>query len=509
MLTIMYDPKNARIVGEVPLEVTEYLYNALAYQLEGIDAAKAIFYASRGKKNKIFAFWDGINRLYQKGSKTFPTGLIWKVSQYLTSKGIQHNFKRINPSEDFNERFKPVHTPFVQTLREDQLQVIDSLLKYHRAAAQAPTGSGKSVVASELCMRFPKLKIMVTVPNLYLLHQTQQEIARFTKEEVGIWGDSEYEDGRIVVATIQTAVYGMPDLKNLKKSKKTLEEVVVTDEQKARRERLAEFDMIIYDEAHLVASDSHRILSDFAVNAWIRYGLSATLHREDGAEELLEGIIGPKVCQIDISPLMEKGILSEVRVHMFEYTHPEEEIKLNWKETQENVLQNISRTRFGISLAQKMMDEYGLTKILMLFVLENHGKQILAETLPICPEAVLIDGKDTMKKRGSAVQKLENSETKILLSSKILDVGANIPCVQGLIPLAAGKSTNVLGQRVGRILRPHAEKTISYVFDIYDKGNVYLENQAKQRLAAYCRFYGAHRVCIVKENGIVEQMGFE
>lgn len=505
MLTIKVNAIAAQIIGEVPNHTADALFKALAYEMENLQMAKAIFRNSRGKINSFLKFWDGVNRLYNKKNQTLPTGNLYEALEILTSHHLDYEVQytleapRAQRSLTRAGNLHPFRDAGKAKLRDYQDDLVTKLTAHYRSSAQAPTGSGKSIVLADLCRTYSAAKILVCVPNLYLLHQTRGDLAGFFGEPVGIWGDGEYEDQRVVVATVQSLSKDLPDLK-----KPAQRAAARTEAQLDRIAKLAEFTVVLYDEAHLVASDSHRILGYFLPNALVRHGVSATLRREDGAEKLLEGIIGPKVHEVSIEELVKRKLLTPMQIVMHEFQHAERETRGNWKDTVENTLKNIERTRFGIKLLEEMLKT--MNKVLVLYRFDEHGQQILEEIKALVPDCMLINGKASAKKRQEAVAALESGKIRVLIASTILDVGANIPCVQGLLPMAAGSGANVLMQRVGRILRPFPGKKVATVYDIFDLDDHHLEKQSTIRLQAYIAAYGPERVTRVRVNGRRERM---
>ncbi len=504
MVRIIYTPTKAFIETPIPPDVDEALEKELCYVVSGTDTARAMFYASGGQRNQMFRHWDGFHRLYKKDDRGFPTGLIDKVITFLKTHGLQ---VELAPYQGVDlTRFIPnLDAWFVPTLRDDQQYLTAALLGVARGVVQAPTGSGKTVMIAELTQRYPRLKILVCVPSKGLLHQTHKELQIFTGEQVGIWGDSKYEDGRIVVSTIQTACSKLPDMKRRK-------HVPKLDERQALGiNRLKEFEYVIYDEAHMVASESHRILAYWLPNAWIRHGLSATLKREDDCDMMVEGIIGPKQAEVEVDELIGKidprtgnPVLSELRIEMHEFRHPQ--LVFDWKETQENILKDVARTDFGVSLVRKALFDDGLENVVVLFRFDEHGQQILERIKALLPNVSveLIQGKTTTVQRDKAVARFVSGETKILVASTILDVGINIPEIQGLVIMNAEKGSAVLKQRVGRAMRYSARIAIKRIYDISDDNNPHLESQARARYLTYIMTYGLHRVTTVK-NGVVQR----
>src|SRR5262245_20888010 len=71
--------------------------------------------------------------------------------------------------------------------------------------------------------------------------------------------------------------------------------------------------LIIYDEVHLLPAPVFRITAE--LQARKRLGLTATLVREDGLEEDVYSLIGPKRYDVPWKELEQKGFIAEALCH--------------------------------------------------------------------------------------------------------------------------------------------------------------------------------------------------
>ncbi|OFX35646.1 MAG: hypothetical protein A2Z07_10500, partial [Armatimonadetes bacterium RBG_16_67_12] len=116
---------------------------------------------------------------------------------------------------------------------------------------------------------------LVVVPLRDLMYQWQRRIKRGLGVEAGILGDGRREVWPITVTTYDSAYIHMREIGN-------------------------RFRLIVYDEAHHLPAPTLRE-SALDCLAPMRLGLTATPWRADGADRLLEDLIGPVVYQEQIA----------------------------------------------------------------------------------------------------------------------------------------------------------------------------------------------------------------
>lgn len=168
----------------------------------------------------------------------------------------------------------PTLRPALPRLRPDQQAAVEA---WERAACRGvvvkPTGTGKTEIAMAIIARH-RVSALIVVPLRDLMYQWQRRIRQVLGVEAGILGDGRREVWPITVTTYDSAYIHMKEMGN-------------------------RFRLIVYDEAHHLPAPTLRE-SALDCLAPMRVGLTATPWRADGADRLLEDLIGPIVYQEEI-----------------------------------------------------------------------------------------------------------------------------------------------------------------------------------------------------------------
>ncbi|MDR1106744.1 MAG: helicase-associated domain-containing protein, partial [Treponema sp.] len=142
-----------------------------------------------------------------------------------------------------------------------------------------PCGSGKTVVGMVL-MSWLKTNTLILTTNVAAVHQWIEELLDKTELDAG--QIAEYTGDSKAVAPVTIATYQIITWRPDKKS----------DFPHFRLFHERQWGLIIYDEVHLLPAPVFRVTAE--LQAVRRLGLTATLIREDGAEDAVFSLVGPK-----------------------------------------------------------------------------------------------------------------------------------------------------------------------------------------------------------------------
>src|SRR5919107_1319633 len=195
----------------------------------------------------------------------------WRAPAWEYRRVVKELVRAKTPYEDHARAYHRFDFPtkLLVEPRPYQLEAIEEWKKAgHCGVVVLPTGAGKSLVA-QMAIERVKRSTLVVVPTLDLMNQWYDLLLSCFEAEVGLIGGGFYEVGALTVTTYASAFRFMERLGN-------------------------GFGLVIFDECHHLPSGSHRYAADLCIAPY-RLGLTATPERADGADLLLEQLIGPIV----------------------------------------------------------------------------------------------------------------------------------------------------------------------------------------------------------------------
>jgi len=314
-----------------------------------------------------------------------------------------------------------------------------------------PCGSGKTIIGLGTMAAISSHTLIITTNNVSVRQWRDELLSRtHTKEtDIGEFTGRVKETKPITITTYQMLTH--------RRSK---------DEPLHNLNIFTEYNwgLIIYDEVHLLPAPVFRATT--AIQARRRLGLTATLVREDGKEDDVFALIGPKRYDVPWKTLESRGfiaqaICTEYRVPL----SPEEEL---------NYAHADKRAKFRIAAENQRKKE------IVCELLENHsGESILIigqyisqiEKLARELELPIITGKTSHDEREKLYDEFRQGRIKILVVSKVANFAVDLPDASVMIQVSGTfGSRQEAAQRLGRILRPK-ERT-SHFYTLVSKGTV-------------------------------------
>jgi DNA excision repair protein ERCC-3 len=222
--------------------------------------------------------------------------------------------------------------------------------------------------------------------------------------------------------------------------------------------------LIIYDEVHMLPAPVFRATT--AIQARRRLGLTATLIREDGKEDDVFALIGPKRYDVPWKTLESRGYIAEAICTEYRVPlSPEEELKYAHAD---------KRAKFRIAAENQRKKE------LVCELLDNHAGesiliigQFISQVEKLAKELGLpiITGKTRDDERERLYDEFRQGHIKILVVSKVANFAVDLPDASVMIQVSGTfGSRQEEAQRLGRILRPK-ERT-SHFYTLVSKGTV-------------------------------------
>jgi DNA excision repair protein ERCC-3 len=313
-----------------------------------------------------------------------------------------------------------------------------------------PCGAGKTVIAIGCMARLQTCTLVLTT-NVTAVKQWKQELLDKTDlrpEDIGLYTGDGKEIRPVTIATYQILTY--------RKSKGAPFEHFKIFEA-------ANWGLVVYDEVHMLPAPVFRAVAE--LQARRRLGLTATLVREDGKEEDVFSLIGPKRVDVPWKTLEKSGHIAEA--HCLEIRVP-----LPADERMDYAIAD-QRLRFRIasenSLKLKVLDE----------LLAGHPNDSILvigqylEQLRIIGERLgvpVLTGQTPEREREELYRKFRSGELPILIVSKVANFAIDLPDASVAIQVSGTfGSRQEEAQRLGRILRPKDERNVSYFYSLISR----------------------------------------
>ncbi|AUG84723.1 DNA helicase [Lactobacillus phage Lpa804] len=268
-------------------------------------------------------------------------------------------------------------------------------------------------------------------------------------------------------------------------------------------EYLSHVKIVMVDECQHASSDSYQETFKFLPNARLRIGLTGTLDKGKKVEMAkIKSVLGDIIYDIDNHQMIEQGVSARPHIKLVDFNKPVDlekqvnrSIPKGTPSNQESLVKYQLTYQIGITNNEdrnKLIAELGsklssLDNGAVLIVVNSieHGENIAEYLGKTDTEYAFIQGKNTTEERTDILNRVRSGELKVLIGTKVMDEGIDIPNIRYMIYASAGKSFVQTLQRIGRLLRISADKHEVYIFDIIDRNAEYLFNQAKQRVKYY------------------------
>jgi superfamily II DNA or RNA helicase len=323
-----------------------------------------------------------------------------------------------------------------------------------------PTGAGKTYLA-QLAMQVTRCSTLIVVPTLDLMHQWYAHLlAAFPDTLVGLLGGGSRDDTPLLVATYDSAAIHAEALGN-------------------------RYALLVFDECHHLPSEFNRVIAEYSLAPY-RLGLTATPERTDGKHKDLVTLIGPEVYRVSPEALagtvlsMHRVVQLKVRLSQRERQRYDELIQVRDRFLQQRgirlgslagwqkFVQASARCRAGRSamLAHRearaiAFGTAGKLRVLADLLAQHYPTRTLIftddnATVYRISQAFLIPAithKTAVKERHEILSRFRRGEYPVVVTSRVLNEGIDVPEASIAIVLSGSGSTREYIQRLGRILR--------------------------------------------------------
>ncbi len=328
-----------------------------------------------------------------------------------------------------------------------------------------PCGAGKTIVGLG-AMELIGSQTLILTTNVVALRQWINEIidkSNLTEDMVKEYSGEKKEVGPVTVTTYQILTY---------RKRGTKKEVYPHFSLFNQRN----WGLIIYDEVHLLPAPVFRITAD--LQARRRLGLTATLVREDGREDDVFSLIGPKKFDKPWKELEEQNWIAAANCH---------EIRVGF--TQENRLEyHITGERDKYRVAATNPAKYPLVEAIVnlhaddqILVLGQYIDQL--EYISKLLDAPMIYGQTPNNVREELYGQFRDGKIKVLVVSKVANFAIDLPDANVAIQVSGTfGSRQEEAQRLGRILRPKPQGESAVFYTLVTRNTKDQEFSQKRQL---------------------------
>lgn len=384
--------------------------------------------------------------------------------------------------------------------REHQAKAMVAWTKQSsRGVVSLPTGAGKTILAV-LAIAQTKRPTLVVVPTIDLLLQWQAVLQKYFDNPIGMLGGGFKALEPITVSTYDTAALMVETIGN-------------------------RFGLLIFDECHHLPATHYQLIAKAAI-APFRLGLSATVERSDGREELLYQLVGDMcfegqiremvsnvlapydVVNIEV-PLTEsemeryklaRGIYTKfVRQAGVDFSSPD-----GWKNfMRKAAILPGGKVAMEAYREQKSLAQSGEGKIRELWnILQAHPNERIIVFTNDNATAYTIGKRYALpvlthltrpKERKRMLEAFRAGGIDVLVTSKVLNEGVDVPEASIGIVISGSGAVREHVQRLGRILR-HQEGKRATLYEVVSKdtGEIHINNRRRNH-HAYQRPTQVHR----------------
>lgn len=373
------------------------------------------------------------------GGLTIPRGAMGLALFFCKEMGIRYQII------DQRRTLPPADLTFTGFLKDFQQQATMDILSRDFGVLQAPTGSGKTVMALSI-IAARRQSCLIIVHSKELMDQWVERIGQFLgidQDEIGIIGNGKMKIGERITVGIINSIYPVAgEIKN-------------------------HFGHVVVDECHRCPSRTF-IEAVSAFDCKFMLGLSATPYRRDGLTKLIGWHLGRKV-EVKQADLTDTDIILDVEVilkeTMFTSTY-------DASEEYTRVLSELTEDPGRNQLIAKDVIREATNGGGICLVLTDRREHCnaLATLISLCGiELAILTGEVSNGSRKAIVERLNAGTIKVLIATgQLIGEGFDCKALSTLFLATPIKFDGRLTQYLGRVLRPAPGKDRAKVYDYRD-----------------------------------------
>ena len=411
--------------------------------------------------------WDGkLKYLTEAGYSR--TGLLPMIASLLDKYNESYIVK------DTRKQLEQCETPTeinTFTARPYQVEAVESILHnkimgvpFQRGIIGAAVNAGKTLIAAMIHKSFVNVKTIILVNNRPLFEQFLTDMPIMFGDDWGYMYGKNLKWGNIMVCMT-------PTLRN------NLDRYAT---------KLALYQVLLFDECHLITSKTNKNVMTALYNTSIRVGLSGTplAHKDPTKNMDVRAFFGEEVFKITSLELMDMGFSTKVVIKIIKGNtlvkirgDYDEEYRQGITDSDERTNRSLERIAFYLKRGKYPILVVGRyhkhVERLYSAISDRFGKEYTTN---------YIHG--DVKDRKLVLADFKDGKIDILVASLLIKIGQNMPLIQYMQNAAGGDSQITALQLVGRAIRKHKSKKKVYYEDFADNGQ-YIRRHSKHRVSYY------------------------
>jgi DNA excision repair protein ERCC-3 len=367
-------------------------------------------------------------------------------------------------------------------MRPYQAQAVDGFWHGGSGVVVLPCGAGKTIVGAGAMAR-SSTTTLILVTNTVSARQWRDELVRrttLTEDEIGEYSGARKEIKPVTIATYQVLTM---------KRKGVYPHLELLDAR--------DWGLVVYDEVHLLPAPIFRMTAD--LQARRRLGLTATLVREDGREDEVFSLIGPKRYDAPWKDIEAQGYIAPADCVEVRLTLPESE-RMTYAVAEPEDRYRLAATASGKNrVVEQIVAQHPDDQVL---VIGQYLDQL--EELSGHLDAPLITGATTVRERQRLFEAFRSGEISRLVVSKVANFSIDLPEASVAIQVSGSfGSRQEEAQRLGRVMRPKADGRTAHFYAVVARDTVDQDFAAhRQRFLAEQGY--AYRIVDAEDLGVVK-----
>ena len=412
---------------------------------------------------------------------------------YFTYAGLLTRIRQMYPKAVFEDlvvypeqELIPWAKPPSETLRYYQKESVEVLLNNNRGAIELATGLGKSLIIRQLTKEHG-LPTIIMAPTQSIFTQLYETLkTAFGAKYVGRFGDGKKEPKLFTVCIADSLA------------------TLTVETEGGTPDFIKECKVFICDESHLCPAETlAKVCLELLGHVPHRYFVSGTQVRNDGADLMLEAIIGDVLYTKSVKEGVEEHFLAKPNFRMIKVgsdsTYYGKDVLKMGREVflkNESIAEIVAKV-VERSVAQNQPVLVFVDELEQVTLLEKYLKTPFGFAFSSNPKKIKFGKNVIIDEPTELVKSFNNLELPVLIGTSCINTGTDFKPVSVLVNWQSGTSVIKFPQTVGRGTRLVDGKTEFWYFDfLVSRTDDYdpINRHCKERSKMYQEIYPSVKV---------------